>query len=246
MGLLENRLRNTRPRGSHGHVVDALGFAILAGEWPEGTILPGDAELIERFGVSRTVLREAMKTLAAKRLIQAKSRVGTRVLPRDAWNFMDADVIGWRLRVGVDLAFVTHLVEMRLALEPACAALAARRATEEDLESLRGIVARMRDPAHSRTTIAQVDLEFHVAVACMSGNPLMRSVTALIEAFLALAFEMSSPALSPEGIERLAQDHAAILAAIEAREEDQAADMTRHVIEVGMARLRNALVEDGR
>lgn len=241
MGLLQNRMRNTRPRGSHAHVVDALGLAILSGKFPEGEILPGDADLMERFGVSRTVLREAMKTLAAKRLVVAKSRVGTTVLPREEWNFLDADVIGWRMQAGVDLDFVIHLVEMRLALEPAAAALAARHASPADIAALRAMAGAMRDPDHSRETIAHVDLEFHVAIARMSGNPLMRSVTSLIEAFLALTFKLSSPALSAEGITTLAANHLRIVDAIEAGDPVRAAEETRRVIEVGTARLRQVL-----
>ena len=66
-----------------------LGVGIVSGDFPQNSILPGDAELMERFGVSRTVLREAMKTLAGKGLIQAKARIGTRVRDRSDWNLFD-------------------------------------------------------------------------------------------------------------------------------------------------------------
>ncbi|EEW89548.1 bacterial regulatory protein [Brucella suis bv. 4 str. 40] len=77
-------------------MVGELGRGIVAGTIPEGSILPGDHELSLRFGVSRTVLREAMKTLAAKRLIEPKAKVGTRVLGHASWNFFDPDVLSWR------------------------------------------------------------------------------------------------------------------------------------------------------
>ncbi len=215
-------------------VVEKLGSAIIAGEIPEGSILPGDPELMERYGVSRTVLREVMKTLAAKHLIEAKSRVGTRVLPRERWNFIDADVIGWRMRAGIDLEFVTQLADMRLALEPAAAALAARHASSDELVELYAIAARMEDPSHTRESIAQVDLEFHVAIARMSRNPFMRSVTSLIEAALAVMFHLSSPAASVQGIATLAGNHLRIVHAIAARDAARAEDAMRHVIDVGM------------
>jgi len=234
MGVLESRLFGPKPRGSHGLVVELLGSAIVTGEIPEGSILPGDPELMERFGVSRTVLREVMKTLAAKHLIEAKSRVGTRVLARERWNFIDADVIGWRLRAGIDLEFAAHLADMRLALEPAAAALAARHASSDELIALYAIAARMEDPAHTRESIAQVDLEFHVAIARMSRNPFMRSVTSLIEAALAVIFHLSSPATSSEGLRTLASNHLHIVHAIAARDAPRAEEAMRHVIGMGM------------
>lgn len=241
MGILENRLRGTRPRGSHGNVVEALGLAIVSGEVAEGAILPGDPELMERYGVSRTVLREAMKTLAAKRLIEAKSRVGTRVLPRERWNFIDADVIGWRMRRGVDLEFVGHLVDMRLALEPAAAALVARNATSDEMVELYAIVSRMDDPHHTAESVAEVDLEFHLAIARMSRNPFMHSVSSVIEAVLAVIFQLSSPADTPDGIATLAANHLRIVHAIASRDEAKAAEAMRQVIDVGVGRLKQVL-----
>lgn len=241
MGLLENRLMGANLRSSHAMVVEELGRAIVAGEIAEGVILPGDQELMERFGVSRTVLRESMKTLAAKRLIEAKSRVGTRVRSREQWNFVDSDVIGWRMKAGMDVDFVRHLAEMRLALEPAAAALAARNATAEELVELYAIAARMDAPGHSRESIARVDLEFHLAVSRLSRNPFMRSVSSLIEAALAVSFQLSSPALSPEALTQLAQNHLRIAHAIAGRDEARASEAMRVVIDEGAARTLAAL-----
>ncbi|MFT4149349.1 MAG: FadR/GntR family transcriptional regulator [Paracoccaceae bacterium] len=241
MGLLESRLKGSTLRSSHALVVEELGRAIVGGDIPEGTLLPGDHEMMERFHVSRTVLREAMKTLAAKRLIEAKSRVGTRVCARDRWNFVDPDVIGWMMRAGMDPDFVTHLAEMRLALEPATAALAARNATEDEAAELIAIARRMDNPAHTRESIARVDLEFHLAVARMSRNPFMRSVSSLIEAALAVTFQLSSPALSREGIAQCAGDHLTIADAIAARDAGRAERAMRVVIDTGVTRTLAAL-----
>lgn len=241
MGLLEKRLEPGLPRSSHGLVVEELGQAIVAGEIAPGTILPGDHELMERFAVSRTVLREAMKTLSAKRLVEARAGVGTRVRPREDWLMVDPDVLGWGLRDGMTVEFFTHLTEMRLALEPAAAALAARHATAEEIVALYAIAARMEDAGHSRESIARVDLEFHLAVAQMSRNPFMRSVSALIEAALAVSFQLSSPALSPEGIANCAAQHLRIAHAIGARDPARAAEAMRQVIDEGSARIRAAL-----
>lgn len=241
MGVLRQRMYGGKPRSNHARVVDDLGRAIITGEFHVGETLPGDPQLLERFGVSRSVLREAMKTLAAKGLVRAKSRVGTRVNPRDNWNFVDSDVITWQMQAGMDAEFVGHLCEMRLAFEPAAAGLAAQNATAEEIVNLYGIAARIDNPAHTRETIAQEDLNFHLAVAEMSRNPFMRSVSTLIEAALAVSFQISSPALSPEMIAQCASQHLRIAAAIASRDSQAAATAMRAVILEGATRARLAL-----
>lgn len=241
MGLLENTITGRKRRSSHAHVVAELGSAIVSGSIPEGSLLPNDAELSLRFGVSRTVLRETMKTLAAKRLVEPKAKVGTRVLDKSSWNFFDPDVLGWRCDAGIDPEFIEHLAEIRLALEPAAAAAAARQASHEDIVSLYVIAAKFDNVNHTPESIAKVDLEFHLAVARISGNPFMRSASGLIEAALAISFKLSSPASAPETISEIASNHLRIVHAIAARDEDAAVKSMRHVIEVGKERTRGAV-----
>ncbi len=241
MGLLETTISGRKRRSNHAHVVAELGRGIVSGKIPEGSLLPGDVELSARFGVSRTVLRESMKTLAAKRLVEAKAKVGTRVLDKAQWNFFDTDVLGWRVEAGLDFEFIEHLAEMRMALEPAAAAAAAVRATSDDIVALYAIAARFDDLSHTPETIAKVDLEFHLAIARMSGNPFMRSASALIEAALAISFQLSSPASSPEKIEEVATNHLRIAHAIASRDPQKATSAMRHVINVGKQRIRASL-----
>src|SRR5918994_4956257 len=103
----------SRTRSAHDLVAHGIGHSIMQGRFPVGSTLPGDAELMELFGVSRTALREAMKTLAAKGLIESKTKVGTRVLGQKSWNMFDADILGWRLQLGVDRPFLESLFEIR-------------------------------------------------------------------------------------------------------------------------------------
>lgn len=244
MGLLETAISGRKRRSNHAHVVAELGRGIVSGKIPEGSLLPGDTELSARFGVSRTVLRESMKTLSAKRLVEAKAKVGTRVLDKASWNFFDTDVLGWRVEAGLDFEFIEHLAEMRMALEPAAAAAAAVRATSDDMVALYAIAARFDDVSHTPESIAKVDLEFHVAIARMSGNPFMRSASALIEAALAISFELSSPAASPEKIEEVATNHLRIAHAIASRDPQKAISAMRHVINVGKQRIKASLPAD--
>jgi len=119
MNVAPRHLASASPaRSAHGLVTHGLGRDIVEGRFAAGTTLPGDAELMERFGVSRTALREGLKTLAAKGLIESKTKVGTRVLPSKHWNMFDGDILSWRLAQGVDRSFLASLFEVRQALEP--------------------------------------------------------------------------------------------------------------------------------
>ena len=90
-------------------------------------------DLAEQLSVSRTSIREAVKVLSAKGLLQARRRVGVRVRDRDDWDLLDPQVLSWHPDVGRDEALTTSLIEARRIIEPAAAGLAAKRATAADL-----------------------------------------------------------------------------------------------------------------
>ena len=120
----------------HGSVVDAIGRWILGGTYAPDDLLPREDDLAAELGVSRTSIREAVKVLSAKGLLQARRRVGVRVRNRDEWNLLDPQVLSWHPDVGRDEALITSLIEARRIIEPAAAALAAKRATAADLAQI--------------------------------------------------------------------------------------------------------------
>lgn len=227
-------------RTHHAHVMHDLGLGIIKGHYAENSILPGDAELLERFGVSRTVLREALKTLAAKGLIQPKAKIGTRVRERSQWNLFDPDILIWHFEAGVDLKFMESLAEMRLALEPEAAARAAERRTEKQLADLYRWADRMGDRNDTAQDFVYSDLQFHLTVADASGNPFMRSLSALIEVALVTTFTMSSPIPDTQRHMASAQKHRAIADAIAARDPEAARTAMRLVIFEGAERVAQA------
>ena len=182
-----------RAHSNHAEVARSTGIDIIAGRYPEGARLPGDAELIATFGVSRPVLRESIKTLVAKGLLSTKARVGTLVRERGAWNMFDADVLAWHLDVGIDRRFLSDLAEIRLAIEPRAAALAATRRSEADIVELRRALEVMQRAPSDSDAFTDGDLALHIAVANASGNPFMRSVDAVIAAALRASFLLSAP-----------------------------------------------------
>ncbi|MBQ9349752.1 MAG: FadR family transcriptional regulator [Phyllobacterium sp.] len=215
----------------------ALGLRIISGDYAENSILPGDAELFERFGVSRTVLREALKTLAAKGLIQPRAKIGTHVLERSHWNLFDPDILVWHFEAGPTPEFLSSLLEMRLALEPEAAGLAARRRTAAQLEILYKWVDRMGEAGQAASSFVDSDLQFHIAIADASHNPFMRSISALIEVALVTTFTISSPIPNPERHSYSVARHRAIADSIRDRNVSAAKKAMRGVIEDGAERV---------
>jgi DNA-binding FadR family transcriptional regulator len=224
-------------RSSHDVIAKVLGSEILAGVHKAGSKMPPEQELLARFEVSRTVLREVLKTLAAKGLVVSKVRVGTHVLDHIYWNYFDADVLAWKVDLGLDPDFSAALAEVRRAFEPAAARLAADRRTPEEIATLRDCVAQMDRSRLSRQGFAEADLAFHLAVGVASGNPLFRSIAAAIEAALFAAFSLSSPVESPQRHRQVVDAHRAIVDAIEARDGDAAAKAMLATIDAGFERV---------
>lgn len=231
------RLHTDKARSSHDIIARIIGKEILAGVYAPGANLPREAVLLKRFGVSRTVVREVMKTLSAKGLVVLKTRVGTRVLNSSSWNLFDADVLAWRVDMGLDEEFRRALTEIRLAVEPASAALAAGRRTEMQLRQLRDCVRRMADSFGDRDRFAEADLEFHQLIGVATGNPLMRSLAAVIEAALFASFSQNTPVEDAGDLKQTAASHGALVDAIAAQSTARARAAMVRVISLGQARI---------
>ncbi|MBL1420587.1 MAG: FadR family transcriptional regulator [Alphaproteobacteria bacterium] len=224
-------------RNSHAYVVHEIGLSIIKGEFPLESILPGHLDLMEKYGVSRTVIREAMKTLSAKGLILPRSKVGTRVQNKSNWNLLDYDVIAWHFESGVDTEFLQHLSEIRLSFEPFAAELAAKNANEQDIAELFDLAEAMGVATDSRAKRAEVDVKFHLALITASKNPIMHSVGSMIEAALAGIFAISSPRDDTKKVDANASAHRAIVLAIADRDGQRARAAMENVIRIGLKRV---------
>lgn len=222
-------------------VVDDLGRTIVSGELAEGSLLPGDSDLIERYGVSRTVLREAFRTLSGKGLVHAKARIGTRVRPRSDWNLFDPNVLVWHAEQGFSPEFLLHLGEMRLALEPEGAALAAQRRSERELDDMREWIARMGAPDVTREEFVRADLGLHLAIAGAAANPFFVSISTLIEVALYAMLTASSPVDDRARLEASVREHNAIVTAIAANDQELARQSMRLVVQQGIDGATSAL-----
>jgi DNA-binding FadR family transcriptional regulator len=222
-------------RNFHTFLINEIGTGIVSGRFPVGSVLPNDAVMIETYGVSRTVVREALRTLEAKGLVEARPKVGTRVSPRSRWNFFDAQVLSWHFDAELDPAFCDSLFDTRLALEARTASLASKRRTAEQVRLMKFWVHQMDLAADSTESHALADLEVHRIVAETSGNPLLRSVTGLVELTLALAATAGSSAENRAMRVASTVEHERLVSAIEAGDTEAAVSSMERIIAIGLA-----------
>jgi DNA-binding FadR family transcriptional regulator len=179
-------------RGVHGHTVDHLGYAIVSGRYAPGASVPPEPLMCEELGVSRTVVREAVKSLIAKGLVSSGPKVGTRVLPSEQWNWFDRDVIVWQARAGLTPEFLRDLQELRRIVEPAAVRMAAERATAQDVAEIEAAYAGMQRAVEEGGDYVASDLRFHQGLLRASHNRMMAQMGKALATLLRTSFEIST------------------------------------------------------
>lgn len=167
--------------GLHARILDLLGLAICAGELASGSVFRTE-ELEERYGVSRSVVREAIRVLASMGMVASRRRVGVQVLPASEWNLYDPQVIRWRLASPARIAQLRSLTELRTAIEPEAARLAAVRAPLAGASELMGLAGKLWAAGQSddAESFLVLDIEFHRLVLSISGNEMFAKLNTLV------------------------------------------------------------------
>lgn len=216
-------------------VLATLGGRIVSGHYPVSTNLPTEAQLCDEFGVSRTALREAIKMLTAKGLVESRQRAGTRVQPASNWSRLDPDVLEWSA-AEPDPEFIQGLIEARQVIEPAAARLAASRATSADLAQIEaGYIAMKAAPLSDLAACAEADVSFHLAILHASHNPVFAGLGNLISNALSNSFRLTT-SVSKSYVATLAA-HGDVLEAIRLRQPDIAHDRMRSLIDIASSDL---------
>jgi DNA-binding FadR family transcriptional regulator len=169
-------------RGLHGETVETIGSRIVNGHYEAGSQL-APQQLERELGISTTVLREAMRVLAAKGLVESRQKTGTIVMPRTAWSLLDADLLRWQ-EGNEDASFLDDLAEVRFIIEPAAARLAARRRSGADLERLHEAIQAMIDAGQDGALVVDADLAFHRALLHSAHNELLSRMDFIFESGL--------------------------------------------------------------
>lgn len=209
-----------RIKNVHGNTLDHLGKAIVAGRYPPGETVPPEPVLCEELGVSRTVVREAVKSLVAKGLLTTGPKVGTRVQPPQQWNWFDPDVVVWQSQAGLTREFLRDLQELRRVVEPAAVRMAAERATEEDLAAIEEAFAGMKKAVEEGGDYVLHDLRFHQGLLKACHNRMLVQMSKALSALLRTSFEISTT--RKDGPRNSLPLHRAVLDAVIAREPEQA------------------------
>jgi len=172
-------------RGLHARVLDLLGLAVCGGDFQAGSVVRID-QLEERYRVSRSVVREAIRVLASMGMVASRRTVGVQVLPATEWNLFDPQVIRWRLASPARVAQLRSLTELRTAVEPEAARLAAQRASLDDGSELMGLAGRLwaAGQGNDAQRFLTLDIQFHDLVLSSSGNEMFTKLDTLVEAVL--------------------------------------------------------------
>ncbi|MBO0661081.1 FadR family transcriptional regulator [Jiella sp. MQZ9-1] len=219
-----------------------FGRLITAGDLLSGEALPTEKEIQTTHGVSRTVVREAVRHLAAKGLVSVGPKVGTKVRPRIDWNMLDADVMAWHLTAPMRRPFVEALYEMRLINEPSAARLAAKRIDAAQAERLTLALKGMRDNPRGSHELIVADLDFHRIILEATGNPILVSLGALIERSLSISFSLSWRQ-NPQ--DETVRQHDRVMQAILSGDGDAAELFMRRLIESAFNDVTHALYAHG-
>jgi DNA-binding FadR family transcriptional regulator len=162
-------------------LAEKLAQRILTGEYAPGSILPAEMELGEAFGVSRTAVREAVKTLTAKGMVLPRPRIGTRVMQKSSWNFLDKELLSWWMTEENFQEVIQHFLVLRSTLEPQACQLAALLGSAEQKAHLNTLMDEMVQlkKHFQRERWIEVDMAWHEHIYAMSGNPFLTSFAAL-------------------------------------------------------------------
>lgn len=214
-------------RNLREQLVDLLGGDIINGRLQPGDLLPNEDALVTRYGVSRTVLREALNVLSGKGLLDARPKRGTVVRPKSAWNQLDPVVLGWR--GGNVSRSLDHLMDLRRIIEPAAAALAAQRRTAKDLARIAAAYIAMERAKDAVQAFMDADLSFHVACLEATHNDYLLPIAHAIRTELMTSMRVTNR--DPEENQKVSLPlHRAIRDAIAARDPDAArVAMQRHL-----------------
>ena len=220
-----NRPTPANPSAGRSKVREALILAlveaIVSGEMPENSTLPNEAELMARYAVSRTALREAMQFLSAQGMVRARTRAGTVVLPGEEWNFLDPVVLDAALRHRANTSFYEALLEARALLEPEAASLAAIRASARQVAEIEeAFLAMVESNSRDDEAWSRADLAFHTAIIEASGNWIYRHFGSAIRAALMVTFRLTHRHTTSHG--EVVAMHRAVLEAIRLRKPEDA------------------------
>lgn len=238
-----------KPRVHH-HVVKTVAQRILSGQFKPGDSLPPEPDMCIELNISRSALREAVKVLGSKGMVSTRPRTGTVVRPRDDWNLLDPDVLGWSIAIEPSPELVLSLIEARQIIEPAAARFAALRATATDIAPMEAAYKAMGDSKRRQDFEAfnAADIQFHTALLRASRNIVFQQLSTTIGAALAYSFRITIERAREPGASL--PNHGEVIERIRMRDADGAyASMARllniAIVDLGLTGYSGTATKDG-
>ncbi len=220
-------------------VARELGRRIVAGAIEPDTLLDEENTLAERFKVSRVVIRDAVKILVSKGMLDVRRGIGTRVRPRNDWNLLDDDVLAWHLSAPPSREFLMQLLEIRLAFEPKAARWAAERGTEEDIAAIKDACDRMEAAVGSSENFVVEDALFHKAILHAANNDILTAIEGVIYSALLVSIKITNQ--TEESNLKSIPFHRSLYQAIADGKGDKAEKMAGDLLEDAAERLRKEI-----
>ena len=219
-------------------MVQSLGRSIISGEYNNDEPLPTEAELCEKFGVSRSAVREAIKMLLAKGLINSRPRQGIRILPENQWNIFDPDILKWMLESKPSKSVLREFFQLRYAIEPEAAALAARFANAEQIAGINAALERMKLTQPFSEESVQADIDFHVSILQASNNRFYFRLRDFIQTALRVTITYTSVAKSDH--DNTIDEHTQVFGAIQKKDHLEARRCMSKLVEDALDFLEKA------
>lgn len=223
-------------------VTNELGKAIVAGNYNTETGLPTEAQLCEVYGISRTAIREAVKMLAAKGLISSRPRQGIRVESEDNWNLYDTSVLKWLLESNPSLYVLKEFLQVRLAIEPQAAALAARKGDQAAIAEIKIALDKIQAVAEdSEGVMHEPKLVFHTAILHASGNRFFYQLRDFIRTALNVSVQHTAQAKSNK--KATVEEYLKVYNAIASGDSERAKNMMTYMIDESMTLIEKEIIE---
>ena len=220
-------------------VAHHLGKAIINGEYGDHNPVPSEAELCKQLEVSRSAAREAVKGLAAKGLLSSRARQGIRVLPESEWNLFDVDVLNWIRESNPSLELMREFTELRLAVEPEAARLAAERQDTDKIAKIEAALERMKQAETGFDDPLESDIAFHQSILDASGNRFFGHLGRIIDTTLRVSIRFTNML---KGVHAAAyDDHKKICDAIASNDPDLAVQAANNLMQEALDLINNAL-----
>lgn len=231
---IESSFLTSRSR-LHGSIAHRLGIEIIGGTRQEGSLLPNEDRVSASYGVSRSAYREAIRTLAAKGLVTATPKIGTKIAARAAWRLLDPDVITWHFEANCTSSFIRDLFEMRKVVEPSAAALAAMRRDEEAVSKLADALARMARHNAQDQAWQNAVLDFHHLVLGWSKNELLTAMWPPVEVTLCWSLNLQTCQSNPCLVSDPVADHAKVFQKVASQDPEGALREMAFLIDAALA-----------